>query len=243
MITPGILTDLHIVKAEKNDKGTLVITIQQGQGDTESLDAIGKVTSQSESEQQFYFWPLKADDRLTTAEAIGSAFFERFKDFRNQLGHVLEQFMAVDNLKFSPTAGMPHITTITELKAALGDPDTGEAVAAKLYDNYINDFIGFITPVLQNGNTPALRGKFVRASKDKHFASLPRFIPFFEHASIPEKSSRLSFSAYELGFRTGDDKKDKTTWTSYDQSNPMPGGDASAEDAAAVDKLFPATNR
>ena len=206
------------------------------------MASISKVTSQSESEQQFYFWPIKADDRLTTAEAIGSAMYERFKDFRNQLGHILEQFMPVDSLNFDPVAGMPHITTVTALKAALGDPDTGEIVAAKVYDNYITAFINYITPVLQ-GPTPALRGKFVRASKDKHFPAFPRFIPFLEPASIPEKSSRLSFTAYELGFRTGDDKKDKTTWTGFDQSNPVPGGDASAEDAAAVDKLFPATNR
>lgn len=242
MILPGITAGLHLVKAEKNDKGTLVITIAQGGGDPEDLAAIGKVTSQSEGEQGFYFWPIKADERLTTAEAIGSALYERFKDFRNQLGHILEQYMQVETLNFNPVDGLPHITSVSQLKAALGDPDTSEIVAAKIYDNYITSFINYITPVLAAGNTPELRGKFVRSSKDKNFPAFPRFIPFLEHASIPLKSSRLKYSDYELGFRAGDDKKDRNSWTGYDQSNPAQSGDAAAEDTAAVDALFPGTN-
>lgn len=244
MITPGILENLRIINAIKNDKGTLVITIQQGDGSTGGLLAsLGTLTTTSESNNDFFIWPLKADERKTTPTEIVADLIKKIEELRNHITHILEQYMPIKGLNINPIEGLSSINSDADFQRALEDTATRDLVLAKVYDNYVTGFIKYITPFMGPGSTQ-LRGKFTRASKDKHFPSFPKFLPFFEPMTVPASASKLKYTDYELGFRKGDTKGDRSTYTGHDQSDPTPvSGDAAASggnsaESAAVNQLF-----
>ncbi len=244
MITPGILENVRVISAEKNDKGTLVLTLQHGEEQQGGLLAsLNTAHESTASDALFFIWPLKADDRKTTPAEIAADLIKRIEELNNQLSHILGQYMPLKNVVFNAIAGLTSISSDADFQAALENPATREIVINKVYDNYITSFIGYITPLIGPSSAP-LRVKFTRASKDKHFANLPRFLPFAEPMSIPAAASKLKFTDYELGFRAGDKKGDRSTYTGHDQSDAtVVAGDnarnGSAAETAATNALFP----
>lgn len=243
MITPGIQENLRLISAEKNDKGTLVVTFQQGNEAPSLLASLSSMDSTAESDNGFFFWPFKADDRLTTPEAIAEDLIKRMQDFRKQLVHILEQYMAVkdpqgkDLVQFNPLDGLA-LASDTAFIDGLKDPAMRDLILAKVYDNFVTQFSKFITP-LAGLNSPPMRMKLTRASKDKHFANIPRFTPFIEPMSVPKDQSKLKFTPYELGYRKGDPAGHPSSWS---QADPTPvageGGGVSSQETAVTNALF-----
>ncbi len=244
MITPGIQENLRLISAEKNDKGTLVVTIQQGnEAKGGLLESLNRVDSTTESDNGFFFWPFKADDRLTTPEAIADDLIKRMQDFRKQLSHILEQYMPTKDAKgndlvhFNTLEGL-SIASEADFIAGLSDPAMREVLLAKIYDNFITGFINYITPHVGASSEP-MRMKLTRASKDKHFANIPRFAPFIEPMTVTKEASKLKFTPYELGYRKGDEPGHPSA---YSQADPTPvageSGGVSSQETAAVTGLF-----
>jgi len=243
MITPGIQENLRLISADKNDKGTLVVTFQQGSDAPSLIDSLSSMDSSAESDNGFFFWPFKADDRLTTPEAIAEDLIKRMQDFRHQLVHILEQYMAVkdpqgkDLVKFQPLDGLA-LASDQAFIDGLKDPAMRDLILAKVYDNFVTQFSKLITP-FAGLNSPPMRMKLTRASKDKHFANIPRFIPFIEPMSVSKDQSKLKFTPYELGYRKGDPAGQPSA---YSQADPTPvageGGAVSSQEATAVSALF-----
>lgn len=243
MITVGIQENLRLLKAEKNDKGTLVVTIEQDAGGGQTAeDALNSTSSvATESNQDYFFWPVKADDRIDQNDnsMIATSLLNEFKALRARLNHILEQYMTSNSIKWNVTEG---ITFGPEgVTGAFADPAVRDTVVAKLYSNYADQFIKMITPHI-GPNSPLFRVKLPRSSEQKNFSTLPKFPPFIEPMSVSSKVSKLAWSNYELGYRKGDQQGFPSGWS---QANPNPvegdaasGGGGSEEEAKTVSNLF-----
>lgn len=242
MIKVGIKDNLRLTKVEKNDKDTLVVTIQEDGGPSESLmDMLASSsTSVSESDQGFIFWPIKVDTRAEDDAAVVTGLIKSFKAFRAQLNHLLEQFITQDKIAWQPFAGL-GFTKDSDFVDSLMNSGTREGVIEKIYSNYVDQFITQMVPHV-GLTSPLFRMKLVRQSKDKNFSTIPKFPPFIEPMSIPIAQTKLSWSNYELGYRQGDPKGQPSGWSQAD-SSPAVGDAATAstanpEEAEAVNKLF-----
>lgn len=238
MITPGIQENLRIINAEKNDKGTLVVTIQQGDdAPADLLASLSQGKETSDSDNNFFFWPFKADDRLTTPDEIAADLIKRMDDFRKQLTHILGVYMPIKDIDFKAGEGL-NFGSNANFTDALKDAGMRDVVLAKIYDNFVTNFITMITPHMGPSSAP-LRMKLIRASKDKHFANIPRFVPFIEPMSVSKDQSKLKFTPYELGYRKGDAPGQPS---SFSLADPTPvvteGSGVSSTETAAVTALF-----
>jgi len=240
MIQVGIQEDVKVASAVKNDQGTLIVTFKKG-GGLSVLEALS-TGGYEEEEASVYFWPFKADDRLTDSVLIIQDITKRIESFKAQLEQILGQYMPIKGYKWPMLEGLGATGTgysnDTEFFNALGDPQTSPVVCAKIYDNLVNAFIKEITPHLATNKQ--FRMKFVRTSKDKNFPTLPRFGAFIEPMAIPAGESKLKFTPWEQGYRTGDTPGQPSSWSMADPT-PAAGetgsGNASAE-AKVASNLF-----
>lgn len=239
MIQVGIHDNIELVKAELNDKKTLVIGIKKGEGLSlaERLSS-GTDESSAEEEQDFFIWPVQLGEYTKT----GADVARDTESLTRMLIHILKGYMTeVEIAKNSnPFAGI-DITgkTDAEVEAML----MTETVLEKMYNNIVSQFIKMITPFIGKGLL--FRCRLNRQSKLKHFSSFPkvgRFANldkegFWEPMDVKKEATTVAYSNYELGFRKGD----KTTPSGVDLSSSKPSVEASKADpkeAEAAAEMF-----
>lgn len=248
MITVGIQENIRLMDASKNDMGTLVLKCQQDAGGGGSLlDQLTSSSSQTqENDQDYYFWPVKEDDRVTSEAEKYKSALNALKVLRAQLNHLLEQFVTSKSIHWDPTLnlGFTAGNEGVELNEALQNPAKRPQVLTGIYTNYVDQFVAQITPHIGPAS-PLFRMKLPRTSKDKHFSSIPKFAPFIEPMSIAKTASALKWSRYDLGFRKGDDEKNPKSWTGVNLTDPTPvegavtkAGKGNPQEAADVAHLF-----
>lgn len=248
MITVGIQDNIRLLEASLNEHGTLIVKAQQDAGGQASLlSQLSSTSSQTQdNEQEYYFWPVKEDERLTSSAEKFKDAINRIKTFRAQLNHILEQYMVSTSIHWNPTTGLGFTAgqEETELAAGLQDDAKRPVLMTGIYNNYVSQFIAQLTPHI-GPTSPLFRMKLPRQGKDKHFSTIPRFAPFMEPMSIPKTATKLVWSNYELGFKKGDDVNKPATWTGVNLTDPTPAAGAGAsagkgdpKEAADVDRLF-----
>jgi hypothetical protein len=200
MITVGIQDNIRITAAAVNEKGTLVISLQQGEAASSLLEELSSSSTQtSEREQDIYLWEIKEDERLTSSAEKVKDVLNKLKGFRAQLNHFLEQFMTSDKIHWTPTKNL-GLQDDAELTSGLMDDTKRPVIVAGIYHNYITQFVAAINPHI-GMNSPFLRMKLQRTSKDKNFPIFPRFVPFIEPMTISKTASQLKWSDYDKGKR------------------------------------------
>lgn len=238
MIKVGIQENLRLLSTEKNDKGTLTLTVLQdsGGGGSEADALNSSSTNASDNENTYMFWPMKAYESETDDVKIGTQLYNEILNLRSKLNHILEQFMTEKDVKWDVLKG---VNAPNGVKAGLIDSGTRDAIVSKIYDNYADQFVAQLTPHI-GPSSPLFRMKLARQSKDKSFSTLPKFPSFIEPMSIPANQSKLAWSPYELGFRKGDPAGKPSAWSQADPTQAA-GDNASGGNPAeteAVTNLF-----
>lgn len=220
MIDVAIQENIQLVKAELNDKGTLVLSLKKTGGEMSLEERMNTAddSASGKQEQDYYIWPFKLDDYVKTGEDI----LQQAVNMQKTFTHILKGYIKQEDIKWNVLNGMK----IGEVSIDL----IKQSNIDKLYSNLVAQFIDMVTPFL--GKEILFRVKFVRQSKDKHFSSLPRVTeysnlvkePFWESMALT--TSLIAYSNYEKGFRKGD----KDTPSGVDLTNPSPTVQASEPD-------------
>lgn len=236
-IQVGIRESIRIISSEKNEKGSLVINFKEddGGGSGSLMDSLNSTTeNNSDNENGMIIWPVTINDKLESSEDKSKDVVNKFKTLRARLTHILLQYMTQDKIQWNVLAGV-SITDESDLIRGFGE---NEALINKVYDNYATQFIALLAPHV-GPTSQLLRVKFIRQSKDKHYATLPTFAPFMETMVVPKNQSKLVFTKYELGYRKGD-ADGKPTGVNLADGSPVAtesqGGNPA--EAAAVADLF-----
>lgn len=240
MIRVGIHEDLVLSKAQRNDKGTLGLAFRP-----KSLDGPKKKKSffeaskgleaqADESDSMLLLFPFKVPtfkgkdgNDLTDDEKV-EIITREIGTFQAQLSQILGAYRSVKDVDLDPWVG----TGVTEenFEKEILDNDT----LKKAYDNYVDGFIEYVTPFLDDDSRP-VRLKLVRQSKAKHYATIPsRYIqdnPFIEPMEVPKASSKLAYTKYEKenGFDSGDP-------VSQEAADPVP--DSPAPTSSGTGSVF-----
>lgn len=194
-ITVGVNENLVISAVEKNEKGTLVVTVKEANevDPLAALNASGS-TQFNKAEKDFMFYPPTVtgfSGETDTFEGI----LKKVAEVKDPLNHILEQYVSKTNIKWDIFAG----TGIT--KENITTELTSQSVLDKIYSNIADQFIRMFSPFASD-NGKKMRMLFIRQSKAKHFASFrKRFLetyPFIEPMEIPVTQSKLKFSNYEM---------------------------------------------
>lgn len=204
MLKIGVNDNVVISKAEKNDKGTLVISIaelgtevKEKKGSILDDMADGSDSSGSDSGTNFLiFMPnltkYEKDEAGNAVVEEGAVILKSFVDMKNQLAHFLSRFLTAKQVKFAPFAGIAGVN-LSDEKDVIAKIAT-EAVAKKVYENYVDNFIKQITPFLNKQDKPS-RLFLHRKSEASHFGVLrKKFLdnqPFLEGMDIPVELSKL----------------------------------------------------
>lgn len=212
----GIHENIVIEKAEKNDKGTLEISLKQA-GDIDPIQLLTSVGNGNGSfdpaAERITIWPLTAYEQDTYQKVSDKIMW-----LKNQLEQILLRYTTKDKLQPSDWAKGTGISTNADLKAKVID------YLPTIYDNIVTQFIAQVRPFTGEGATPS-RIKLVRQSTAKPYPTLPRFGAFIESMDVPTKASKLRFTEKEIsqGLHTGDRVQAPA---------------ANQEEAVAADKLF-----
>lgn len=205
MIGVGINNNVVVIGAKTDDKGRLVITLEEAANvGKEKLDVFDKLSSASVDQESNGFnlniFPFKKpsgpkNETKTTDELIEMVSDDMGK-VKNQLHQLLEQYMVSDDIKWDPYQG----TGIT--KENYRTKFLEDDALASVFANYSRQFCAMIQPFLGNP-VYKLRVKLIRQSKDKHYASVPgRFLkdnPWVDLMEVPEANSKVKFTAWEIG--------------------------------------------
>lgn len=239
MIQVGIHDNIELVKAELNDKKTLVIGIKKGQGLSlaERLSS-GSDESSAEDGQDFFIWPVQLGEYTKT----GADVARDMESLTRMLKHILKGYIKEDEIakNSNPFNGVDIANkTDSEIETMLITP----TVIEKMYNNIVAQFIEMISPFIGKGLL--FRCRLNRQSKAKHFSSFPKVGKFanldtegfWEPMDVVIEATSVAYSNYELGFRKGD----KTTPSGVDLSSSksvVEASEASEEEAKAAAEMF-----
>jgi hypothetical protein len=209
----GIHKNLVLAKAEKNEKGTLVITLREG-GVSDPLAILNSSSGAGFEKQEvaITLWPIKVEfngqKRKKKDKEVDQSILDDVNDFKASLNLILKQYLTEDKINWNILFGT-GITTPDNLLARITVQDTVD----KIYNNLVDQFITQIKP-FTGDKGKLLNWKLVRQSKAKHYPTLPkveaRFLasyPFVEDAAVPV--SKLAYSKFELD--RGDNVPDAVT--------------------------------
>lgn len=205
MLTVGIHENLIFTKAQKNEKGSLVVSIKQA-NDVNPLDILngtGVNSTFDQPEQDFLFYPPSVTDFQGNMDTVDN-ILDKINEVKNPLNLILLQFTTSGNIKWDIFAGT-GLTTADDLAMIVTNPSKLE----KIYANIADQFIRQITPYL-NETGKKFRMIFPRRNKLKHFPVIrSRFLetqPFIEPMTIPKEASKLKWSPFEIknGLNQGD---------------------------------------
>jgi len=239
MIQVGIHDNIELVKAEINEKGTLVIGVKKGGGLSlaERLSS-GSDESSAEEEQEFFIWPVALGEYTKT----GADVARDIESLKRMLNHILKGYMTTAEItkNFNPFNG---IDIDGKTDAQIEEMFMTDSVIAKMYENITMQFIDMITPFIGKGLL--FRVRLNRQSKLKAFSSFPkvgRFANldnegFWESMDVAKAATTVAYSNYEKGFRKGD----KDTPSGVDLSSSAQtakASEANPEEAKAAEEMF-----
>jgi len=239
MLKVGIHENIELVKAEINDKGTLIIGLKKGgeKSLTERLSS-GSDESSVEEGQDFFIWPVTLGEYVKTPDDV----VREFDSLKRMLIHILKGYLEKDKIaeKFNPFKG---IDIANKNDQEIGEILITDTVMSKMYNNIVTQFIDMVTPFIGKGLL--FRVRLNRQSKLKAFSSFPKVgqyadlekEAFWESMDIKKEASNVKYSNYELGYRKGD----KSTPSGVDLSNPNPiieESEADPEEAKAAKEMF-----
>lgn len=190
----GIHENIVVEKAEKNDKGTLEIFLQQV-GDIDPIAALNSGNTLEAKTEKLTIWKPTLNDQDNYKTVT-----DKISDLTNTLSQLLQQY-STGSVKWDLFAGT-GITAETYSVKVMGYVDI-------IYENIVNQFIAKIRPFIGE-HSKASRVKLVRQSKAKHYPKFPsqaRFPTLFiESMQIPVAASKLKFTDYEVknGLNVGD---------------------------------------
>lgn len=205
MIGIGINDNIILSKAEVNDKGTLVVSVKElgtEVKETKKASILDDMADGSDTAGNTFgevnflmFMPsLTKYDKDEAGNEIpedGAVIMKSFVDLKNQLSHWLKRFTTEKNIKFSPFAGVA--VNMADEKDIIAKIAT-KAVAEKVYNNYITQFVTQITPFLNKSEKPG-RLFLHRKSVESHFGVLrKKFLgdqPFFESMDLAPEVSKM----------------------------------------------------
>lgn len=208
MITVGINENVLIDKVEITDavKGTLAFTFAEAGAEPKEEDPMAALDGNDYADTGGsnltlrMFCPLVPFDKSSDGTPISPADQQKsavhsLGDKKNILMQFLLLFMTKDKITFDLYKG----AGIT--KENFASKITQEAVLQKVFLNMATDFVGMITPHINDQANP-FRLLLVRQSVTKHFADFRgKFVadnPFVELMAIPKEASKVKFTKYEL---------------------------------------------
>lgn len=238
MISVGIHDNIELVKAEINDKGTLIIGLKKSVGAVSLEDMLnsGSDASTAEDSQEFFIWPFKIDEYNKDGDAI----LKSALNLKRTLTHILKGYMTEAEIEAGWNLLNGLAIEMSEVKTKLAEQSNID----KLYANLASQFVSMITPFIGKGLL--FRVKLTRQSAKKHFSSIPKVGEynnletegFWESMDIKKEATGVKYSNYELGYRKGNTDAHKT---GTDLSDPTPNTETSAPDpkeTAAAAEMF-----
>lgn len=192
----GINNNLVFSKALKNDRGTLVIGFKDGiKVDPITAFNSGEQTSFKPNEQDVFFYPPKIenyDGKVDTLENI----MNKIAEIVDPLNHILQTYMKTEDVRKGWDMFKGTGVTADNMQAKL----TNQTTLTKVYGNIVDQFLVMAQPLLDDDLL--VRVMFSRTSANKHYPTLRRryldTYPFIESMSVPENSTRLRFSPWEI---------------------------------------------
>src|SRR6185369_10647358 len=192
-IKVGINKNLQLAKATTNEKGTLVITLQEAKGSALAL-LNGTGTSSKIETRDFMFFPPTVE--YNGAKKDGAVIMGLILELKNSLELILEQYMTSDQIKWELTFGL-GLSENENLEEAIRN----QGIVDKIYRNLADQFLRQVKPFLGE-NSPKTNWIFIRKSSDSHYPKIrSRFVkdnPFVERADVPQEESKLKFTDFEI---------------------------------------------
>ncbi len=199
MLKVGIHENIVFTKAEKNDRGTLVIGFKQVNEATplELLGSNSDNTSPEDAENDFLIFPPKATEKNSTNVDSGKNNMQKIKEIKDPLNHILSQYLTKDQIAWDPTKGLGITNENLETKL------TQQSVLDAIYANIVDQFIKMASPIVKNPLTQDKKRLLtIRTSGIKHFSALrKRYLdtnPFLESMTIPTAQSKLKYTNWEV---------------------------------------------
>jgi len=214
MLRVGIHENLVLDKAQINDKGTLglvfrPISLNKKEPSGFVEEEAAELSEGSNNSALLIFPPTitklkNLDGSEKNDEEKLQVLSDDISNFKDQLVSIIGAYRSLKDVKFRPYDGTGVDKSNYNVEMLNND------TIKKVYTNYCNQFIGYITPFLGDDNNP-VRLKLIRQSKDKHYATLPsRYLntnPFIECMnSVPADKTKLRFTKWEMekGFDSGE---------------------------------------
>jgi len=206
MLQVGINKKVFLDKAEINDKGSLVITFQTGEAvkATPVDDLLNNTAGvKPSSGTNIIVWPVKTQDNGQDRQAKDIA--NDLRAVRDQLEHLLLGYVTSDRATLDPYAGIDKSDTAAFI-ASLSNQSRVDAI----YKNLVNQFIAKVKELKDQLPVKSFRLLLVRRSANNHYGTFRKnFItdnPFWESEQIPDTSSRVKFTNYEIkkGLNSGE---------------------------------------
>jgi hypothetical protein len=210
MINVGINEDVVLQKVELTEKeGKYSLDFSFGEGDVtisdnpfeQELDDNGYVKTSAGNSTLKVFTPFAPKDTdfsnnpVSAKDKYASAL-KTVGELRNLLTQFALCYTTSDKFKFDPYLG----SGLTQDNVQVMLPT--QEVIDRIFVNISKQFIEVMTPLLTE-EPVKLRLLLCRQSADKHFPTFRRnFIreqPVVELMAVPKESSKLKFSAYEIG--------------------------------------------
>ena len=234
-IQVGINNNVCLKGAKVDDNGLLNIEFTDSSSNSNAENAaatnfLDELSSTSENDMSYdvrhIVWPISINQYVTNMEDV----LKEFKKIRQTLNHILLQFMTDDNIQWNPMKGIQVInpSDTAEVQRLL----TNDTTLLAMYNNYRDQFIQTLKINVSKDNLAIpFRMKFIRQSKAKHYASLPKFPPFMEPMTIPQDQSKLQFTNYEIehGLNSGN---------VVAQTVPEPDAEISSEQTEELNSVF-----
>lgn len=207
MLKIGVNEPVIVEKAEKNEKGTLVITMKEAD-DTKVakpkaslLDSINEASDTSGnmdlSATSFMFFPPSTS--YQDAEIEPAKKVQNLMKFKNQMQHILQQFTIAKNIKWNVLAGLPPMKTEEQLLEQIQE----EANYLKVYTNIVDQFLAQANTLKIFASPKKFRLFLVRQSAEKHYGRMrDNFLdsrPFLEDITIPKDKSKMYVKAGTKG--------------------------------------------
>jgi len=187
MLTVGIHEGVIVSKAIRNDQGTLEIEFLRKGSDDAVAALAGTAELIPDQDVNIRVYPQSVD--YFGEKRDGTTMLKLIVNFRNVLSELLQVY--IDNPDINATKGL--VVTNENAKVLFTD----QANVDLAYDNIVSQFIAAITPFVGKESHP-FRVKFPRRSKKYSFASLPNFGPWVESMDIPQESSKIKWSNWEI---------------------------------------------
>jgi hypothetical protein len=200
----GIHHNIVFSKAERNEKGTLIVGFREAKtvNIMEALNSGSGNTSFSSREQDFMIFP-------PTVEGYGGTVSSP-EDIQKKIAEIVDPLSQILNVYQASSKTKWDLFKNTGINASnINDKLLQQSTLDLIYSNIADQFVAMAAPILASTSIK-VRLLLIRASQKKHFPGLrKRFLdanPFIESMDVPAEASRLRFTPFEVknGLNTGE---------------------------------------